>query len=92
MLSSHGRRLVKRRSIYLWLIGIIVLLSGCYRTANLTPAPLLPTTYAQILQTLTPETADQTANITPEPEPQIETLWIQPGIPDTYLAGLDLTD
>ncbi len=82
---------MKRRSIYLGLIIIIVLLSGCYRTANLTPAPLLPTTYAQILQTLTPETADQTANITPEPEPQVETLWIQPGIPDTYLAGLDLT-
>ncbi|QRN83802.1 CapA family protein [Chloroflexota bacterium] len=81
---------MKRRSVYLGLIGIVVLLSGCYRTANLTPAPLLPTTYAQILQTLTPGTDDQITNTTPEPEPQVETLWIHPGIPESCLAGLDL--
>ena len=83
---------MKRHSVYLVLLGLIILLSGCFRTAELAPAPLLPTTYAQILQTLTPGTSDQVIEATPEPEIQAQTIWIQPGVPEAFLAGLDLSE
>ena len=82
---------MKRHSVYLVLLGLITLLSGCFRTAELAPAPLLPTTYAQILQTLTPGTSDPVLEATPEPEIQAQTIWIQPGVPEAFLAGLDLS-
>ena len=82
---------MKRHSVYLVLLGLIILLSGCFRTAELAPAPLLPTTYAQILQTLTPGTSDPVPEATPEPEIQAQTIWIQPGAPEAFLAGLDLS-
>ena len=83
---------MKRHSVYLVLLGLIILLSGCFRTAELAPAPLLPTTYAQILQTLTSGTSDQVIEATPEPEIQAQTIWIQPGVPEAFLAGLDLSE
>lgn len=82
---------MKRRSVYLVLIGIFLFLGGCYRTAELTPAPLLPTTYAQILQTLTPGSSEQLEIATPEPEARAETIWIHPGVPEALLAEMDLT-
>ena len=82
---------MKRHSVNLVYLGLVILLSGCFRTAELKPAPLLPTTYAQILQTLTPGTSDPVLEATPEPEIQAQTIWIQPGVPEAFLAELDLS-
>lgn len=82
---------MKRRSVYLVLMGIFLFLSGCYRTAELAPAPLLPTTYAQILLTLTPGSSEQFESKEPEPTAQAETIWFHPGVPEALLAEMDLT-
>ena len=86
---------MKRRRILFVLIGIIVLLTGCHRPAQLSPAPLLPTAYSQVLQTLTPGSAGQNPAETPTPvvteEPQASLIWIHPAVPEAFLAQLDLT-
>jgi len=84
---------VKRHGIIIVFVGLLVLLTGCHRSAELTPAPLLPTTYAQILQTLTPGKPGQITGGTSEPDSpaQTQTIWIHPGIPKTFREGLDLT-
>jgi poly-gamma-glutamate synthesis protein (capsule biosynthesis protein) len=86
---------VKHRRVLFVLIALFVLLTGCHRPAKLTPAPLLPTAYAQILQTLTPGSAGQSPAETLEPavteESQARAIWIHPGVPDAILAQLDLT-
>lgn len=84
---------MKRHGIIIVFVGLLVLLTGCHRSAELTPAPLLPTAYAQILQTLTSGEPGQIAGVTPEPDSpaQAQTIWIHPGIPETFREGLDLT-
>ena len=87
---------MKRRRALFVLICLFVILTSCHRPAKLTPAPLLPTAYAQILQTLTPGSPGQSPAETRAPvateEPELITIWIHPGVPDTVLTQLDLTE
>jgi poly-gamma-glutamate synthesis protein (capsule biosynthesis protein) len=82
--------LLKRAKLLLSLLVIIFILSACQRPARLAAAPSLPTVYAEILMTLTPESG---GSVTPMPaptQPEAVNLWVHPGIPDAFLQTMDL--
>lgn len=81
---------MRRIRFSLGFLVIIFLLSACQRPARLAAAPSLPTAYAEILMTLTPESGGGGMPVPAQTQPEAVNLWVHPGIPDAFFQSMDL--
>ncbi len=96
-----------KRELSIILVSVILLgLTACRLPAELTPEPpSVPTIYAELLRTLTPQpllsgletppiSPSRTPTIPTQPEPisSQDTIWLHPGLPKAFLAQLTLPE
>ena len=72
------------------LLVIILFISACQRAARLDAAPSLPTAYADILLTLTPEGSNLGTAIPAQTQVETLKLWVHPAIPDAFVQFINL--